>query len=318
MSRSAPRSIRARPRTGVHGRRTRSGRSEPRTRSMRLAGRHAHPSEPLQFEHGAGDAGHGISDVELDHLVAIALAGVGHSGGYFDGSTAFVIGRSHCRQFEGGVTQPVTEHIERTGQSIDIVAFPMGSPAGDFAAVEHRDLAGGSGMGDGQLPAGVDSPLRTSTIAPAPSSPGSHAASTAAPLVGIGAAIGRPVTSTRTTGVPVATTARTNSSCTPGRSSDMRSLPSPLVQSSVSPALSPMTMIAISLGASVIASSKPSRDVPSRRNLGRRRQSRGRATAPRRPCGPFRPTTSPLSRRLVSGRRSRLVCISSRASMWAG
>ncbi len=73
----------------------------------------------------------------------------------------------------------------------------------------------------GSLPPGFTAPLSTSAIAAAPSSPGSHTATTAAHRSCASTLPhGRPATSTSTTGVPVARTARRRSSCTPGRSSD--------------------------------------------------------------------------------------------------
>ena len=120
------------------------------------------------------------------------------------------------------------------------------------------------------MPPGLTSPASTSAIASAPSCPGSQAISTAAQCSCSQALpSGRPATSTSTTGVPVAITARTRSSCTPGRSSEATSRLSPLVQSSVRPALSPITITATSdAAASSTASAKPSRrpgDVAARR-----------------------------------------------------
>ena len=84
------------------------------------------------------------------------------------------------------------------------------------------------------------SPISASAIASAPSSPGSHASSTAA-LCSCSHALphGRPATSTSTTGVPVASTARRAPPARRAGRATTRSRLSPLVQSSVSPALSP-------------------------------------------------------------------------------
>ena len=90
---------------------------------------------------------------------------------------------------------------------------------------------------------------------------------------------GRPVTSTSTTGVPVATTARTSSSWTPGRSNEARSRNSPLVQSSVEPGL-----VAHDQHRDVGRAGQLDRPRRTRRATSRSRRIRGRT----RPIGPNR------------------------------
>ena len=124
------------------------------------------------------------------------------------------------------------------------------------------------GIETGSRPDGLTAPEMTRASAGPPSSPGKNACSTAAGRVSSSSAqpmaYGRPVTTTSTTGVPVARIEETSSRWTPGSSSDSESLPSPTVPRPKSPAWSPTTTIATSAPeAAETAAGKPERSEPS-------------------------------------------------------
>ena len=96
-------------------------------------------------------------------------------------------------------------------------------------------------------------------MAPPPSSPGSHASSTAGTCAAIqGSAKTRPSISTTTVGVPVATTASTSCCCTPVRPRSAASRNSPLVHSRRRPERPPTHTMATSASrAAATASAMP-------------------------------------------------------------
>ena len=116
-----------------------------------------------------------------------------------------------------------------------------------MVAIGERHLADMPRHRDRQASARLAAPVRTSAIASGPASPGTHASRIAAHCAAAhSSASGRPLTTTRTTGVPVATTASSSSCWRPMSPSSRRSRNSPVVESSVSPDRSPTTTIATS------------------------------------------------------------------------
>ena len=107
------------------------------------------------------------------------------------------------------------------------------------------------GIETGSLPPGFAAPVSTSAMASGPASPGTHASRIAPQWAAAHSmASGRPLTTTSTTGVPVATTASSSSCWRPWNPRVERSRNSPVVESSVSPDRSPRTTIATSRPAS--------------------------------------------------------------------
>ena len=173
------------------------------------------------------------------------------------------VGGCDLGNLETGVAETVPEGYSGLDGTVDIVTLPVGAATRHLVAVVDGYLSDGSGMRHRQLAAGIEFATESrrrsrrrlpdlgATPRPPPRSSRAprHLPSDVRPR-----APGPPV-------FPVATTARIRSSWTPGRSSEERSLPSPLVQSSVRPALSPITRMATSdAEARATASSNPSRE----------------------------------------------------------
>jgi hypothetical protein len=277
------------------GRRRPAGRPAREGDPPRLARFEGHAREAGELLHRSGDAGHRVAQVELHDLVAArapSLRSVERDRDVSVGG-ATSAGATAGRRTRSGVGEPVAERVERRGRHVDVVALPVRAPAGGLVAVVDGDLRRVAGERDRQLAAGLSSPKSTAATACRPRRraarrPGSRRRA----RPGRRAPSGRPPSSTSTTGVPVAATASTSASWTPGRRTSARSRASPQVASFVRPERSPTTTTATSAARpAATASSKP-------RCRRRRRRSRGRAA----PCGvgPTR-ARSPASRLVMGG-----------------
>ena len=156
------------------------------------------------------------------------------------------------------------ERPERRDRSIDVVALRLGVAAGRVMAVGERHLPDRAGNRHGELATRVGDAREDVGDRVGPSSPGTQASRIAAQCAAAHSmASGRPLTTTSTTGVPVATTASRSSCWRPRNPSVERSRNSPVVESSVSPERSPRTTIATSAARAVSTASASSRRSPS-------------------------------------------------------
>ena len=117
----------------------------------------------------------------------------------------------------------------------------------------------------GKRPLGFTFPVNTSARPLPPSSPGGNTCRTALALCTTEASVWtRPLSTTTTSGVPVSATASTSSCCTPVRSRDVASFPSPEVAGRKMPLRPATTTTATSASrATCTASAKPDRSSPS-------------------------------------------------------
>ena len=123
-----------------------------------LPGIEADAGETEQLDDGARDFGLLIADVQLDHFVAGAIAGVRH----VDTDDAFAAGGRdfrpvdpQVRQLEGGVRQAEPERPQRPARAVDVVALRTRAAAGWVVAIRDRDLSDMVRDRDGQLAARV-------------------------------------------------------------------------------------------------------------------------------------------------------------------